>query len=94
MSLTALPRSLSRRAYDPLEQIIHLVEERVEIVVGLVDHDLACLVIFERADVDRLLGLQPLDCAQRRGLRRVSGPGAEWRVLNEIDLVATGGEVG
>src|SRR6476646_10090246 len=69
--LSALSRSSSRRAYNPLEQVIHLVQERVEIVVGLVDHDLARLVVLERADIDRLLGLQPLDCGERRRLRRI-----------------------
>ena len=39
-------RSLGRRADDALQQIIHLVEERVEIVVSLVDHHLAVLLSF------------------------------------------------
>src|ERR1700688_1039043 len=47
---------LGRRAHHPLEQVVHLVEERVEIVVRLIDHDLACLVVLERTDIDRLLG--------------------------------------
>src|ERR1700727_1417568 len=94
MRLPALPQSLSRRAHDPLKQIVHLVEERVEIVVGLVDHDLARLVVLERTDIDRLLRLQPLDRGKRRGLRRIGRAGAERRILNEVDLVAPGGEVG
>ena len=54
-------RPLSRRAHDPLEQIVHPVEVGVEIVVGLVDHNLAGLVVLEWADIDRLLGRQALD---------------------------------
>ena len=56
------------------EQVVHVVEVRIEIVVGLVDDDLA-LVVLERADVDRLLRLQVGDrgvggLARRLGWRR------------------------
>src|SRR5271156_3615183 len=53
------PSASGRRAHHALQQIVHLIEEGVEIVVGLVDDDLAGLVVFERPDVDRLLRLEP-----------------------------------
>src|SRR3984957_8650945 len=92
MRLSALPRSLRCRAHNALEKVIHLVEERVEIVVSLVDHDLA-FVVLERPDIDRLLGFQPFDRSQRRCLRGIGRAGPEWRVLHEIDVIAPGGEV-
>ena len=51
--------SLGRRADDALEQIVHLVEEGIEVVVGLVDDDLAGLVVLQRTDIDRLLSFSP-----------------------------------
>src|SRR3984957_15249742 len=93
MRLPALPRSLRCRAHHALKQIIHLVEERVQIVVGLVDHDLAGLVVLERPDIDRLLRLQPLNRGKRGGLRRIGRARPERRVLHEIDVIAPGGEV-
>src|SRR5271167_3224064 len=80
----SFPSSLGRRADDALQQVIHLVEERIEVVVGLVDHDLAFIVL-ERPDVDRLLGLEALDGHERGFLRLGRSAGAEWRVLYEID---------
>ena len=80
-----------RRADDALEQIIHLVEERIEIAVGLVDHDLAGLVVLERADIDRLSGLQALDRGERRLLAPAPSQPAPNGVLRTIvDLVSAG----
>src|SRR6202042_1107957 len=48
------------RTLDAVEQIIHLVQERIEIVVGLADDDLA-FVVLQRTDIDRLFVLEAGD---------------------------------
>src|ERR1700722_19793688 len=92
MRLSVSAGILGRRAPLPLEEVVHLVEERVQIVVGLVDHDLA-FVVLERADIDWLFRLQPFDRRERCRFRRFGRAGAKRCVLNEIDLVAASGEV-
>src|SRR5271165_30048 len=62
----SFPSASGRRADDALQQIVHLVEEGIEVVVGLIDHDLAGRVVLERPDVDRLLRLEPFDGGERR----------------------------
>ncbi len=88
-------RSISGdRADDAFEQIIHLVEERIEIVVGLVDHDLAGLVVLQRPDIDRLpwpsgprSPRSPPSCR----LRVAPAPNGVFCTI--VALVAAGGEI-
>src|SRR5271165_5675767 len=91
---TGLLRALGRGADHAFEQIVHLVEERVEIVVGLVDHDLAGLVVLERPDVDRLPRLQPLDRGESGLLPFGAGARAERGVLDIVGFVSARQEVG
>src|SRR5271157_5596239 len=61
----SFPSASGRRADDALQQIVHLVEERIEVVVGLIDDDLAGRIVLERPDIDRLLRFEPLDGRER-----------------------------